>query len=90
MPDAAGPVLEAGEVALAVIEAIREEHPAAEVVDRGAYLRVVVAGRCSFRRDAVERRLGRPFKLPGDLELIMPSFQGRFQVSEEEAAWTGT
>lgn len=88
MRDAAGPVLEAGDVALAVIEAIREQHPSAEVVDRGAYLRVAVAGRCSFRRDAVERRLGRPFTLPGDLELIMPSFQGRFQVSEEEAAWT--
>ena len=88
MPDAAGPILEAGDVARAVIEAIREAHPSAEVVDRGAYLRVAVPGFCSFRREAVERRLGRPFKLPGDLELIMPSFQGRFRVSEEEAAWT--
>lgn len=85
---AAGPVLEAGPEARAVVEAIRELHPSAEVVDRGAYLRVEVAGRCSFRREAVERRLGRPFVLPGDLERIMPSFAGRFSVSEEEAEWT--
>jgi toluene monooxygenase system protein D len=86
--DAAGPVLEAGDVALAVIGAIQEAHPSAEVVDRGAYLRVRVAGRCSLRREAVERRLGRPFRLPADLELIMPAFAGRLELSEEEAVWT--
>ncbi len=88
MRDAAGPVLEAGDVARAVVEAILEAHPEAEVVDRGAYLRVRAPGRCSFRREAVERRLGRPFRLPGDLELVMTAFAGRLDVSEEEAVWT--
>ena len=31
-------------------------------------------------RAAAERTLGRPFLLPGDLEVLMPSFLGRFHV----------
>lgn len=83
-----GPVLEAGEAAQAVIAAIRELNPGLEVRDRGAYLRVRVPRRCVVTRDAIERSLGRPFLLPGDLECVMPSFQGRFQVSEQEAVWS--
>jgi toluene monooxygenase system ferredoxin subunit len=83
-----GPILEAGSDADAVIAAIRERNPSAVVLDRGAYARVEVPGRCAFTRGAVERHLGRAFRLPGDLERIMPSFQGNFVVSADAAEWS--
>lgn len=83
-----GPVLEANEVGRAIIAAIREQDGGVEVQDRGSYLRVLAAGRCVVTREAVERILGRPFRLPSDLEMIMPSFQGAFSVTEDEAVWT--
>ena len=86
--DFVGPVLEAGVASQAVIAAIRELNPRAGVLDRGAYLRVQVPSRCVVTREAIERSLGRTFVLPGDLERMMPSFQGRFQVSEVEAVWS--
>jgi len=86
--DRVGPVLEAGEASRAVIEAIRALNPGAEFRDRGAYVRVQVPNRCVVTRAAIERALGRPFQLPGDLERLMPAFKGRFSVSEDEAAWS--
>ena len=41
-----GPVLEAGEVASALIAAIREGNRDVEIVDRGSYLRVLCPQRC--------------------------------------------
>ena len=82
-----GPVLETGEVADAVIAAIRGLNPNVVVQDRGSYLRVLVPGRCVVTSHAIAAALGRPFCLPGDLELIMPSFKGRFEVSDERATW---
>lgn len=86
--DAVGPVLDAGEVADAVVAAIQDLNDSAIAVDEGAYLRVKVPGRCVVTRAAIERRLGRPFQLPGDLEKIMPSFKGRMRCDEREASWT--
>lgn len=82
-----GPVLQVGPAATAVAQAIVERNPRARVLDRGSYLRVAAPGRCVVARDAIERHLGRAFRLPGDLETIMPSFVGRFVVSEDEACW---
>jgi toluene monooxygenase system protein D len=86
--DAVGPVLEVGEAAEAVIAAIRELNDQVTVQDRGAYLRVLVPRRCIVRRDAIERALGRPFALPGDLERLMPSFRGRMTIDDELAEWS--
>lgn len=86
--DRVGPVLENSEVARAIIAAIREGVPGVEVQDRGAYLRVLAPGRCTVSRSAIERVLGRPFRLPGDLEAVMPSFQGAFRVDSDEATWS--
>jgi hypothetical protein len=83
-----GPVLEVGDAAEAVVAAIREQHPDAQVLDRGSYWRVLVPGRCTVSRAAIEARLGRAFVLPGDLERVMPSFKGRFAVTDETATWT--
>jgi len=88
MTDEVGPVLEASEVGHAIVAAIREANPGATVVDRGAYLRVLVPGRCVVRRDAIARLLGRPFRLPGDLELVMPSFKGRIAIGDDEVVWS--
>jgi len=86
--DFVGPVLTAGDAAGAVIDAIRALNPGAEVRDRGAYLRVQVLRRCVVTKEAIEKALGRPFRLPGDLECLMPAFKGRFRVSEDEASWS--
>jgi len=83
----AGPDLLAGALGFAVIEALREDNPGLEVRDWGSYLRASVPERCVLRRATVERRLGEPFRLPGDLERIMPSCRGRIAISEEEVVW---
>jgi toluene monooxygenase system ferredoxin subunit len=82
-----GPVLQVGSRADAIVRAIRAENPTAEVLDRGAYLRVLVPGRCRVTREAIERECGGSFELPGDLEAVMSSFKGRFEVSASEATW---
>jgi MmoB/DmpM family len=83
-----GPVLAAGPVADAIVAAIRRENDGVEVIDRGSYLRVLVPSQCAVSREAIESALSRPFRLPGDLEQVMPSFRGRFQVSEDQASWS--
>jgi toluene monooxygenase system protein D len=82
-----GPVLQAGPLGAAVVEAIRALNAEVRVVDRGAYLRVLCPGRCVVTRSAIEERTGSSFRLPGDLELVMSSFKGRFTVDDDEARW---
>ena len=86
-PSPVGPVLVEGELARAVIAAIHELNVGVRIHDRGAYLRVEVPRRCVVTRAAVERVLGHAFRLPADLERIMPSFKGRFRVADDEAVW---
>jgi hypothetical protein len=83
-----GPVLEAGETASAVIAAITALNPGTRIEDRGAYLRVLVEGRCVLTREAVERVLGRPFHIPADLEAAMPAFKGKLELGEGRAVWS--
>ncbi len=85
--DDVGPVLQAGRPAEAVIAAIRELNPGARVVDRGAYLRVLVPWRCVVTRECVERHAREDFAFPSDLEMIMSSFKGRLSMSAEGALW---
>ncbi|HVV84907.1 MAG TPA: MmoB/DmpM family protein [Kofleriaceae bacterium] len=86
--DLVGPVLIAGEVGAAIVAALRAQNPGLTVHDRGAYLRVLVAGRCVLGRAAVERALGRPVRLRAELEQVMPSFKGRLALSDDEATWS--
>ena len=91
LPDArdgsAGPVLIGDAVGRAVVAALCAENPDAIVEDNGAYVRVLVPRRCIITRAAIERAAGQPFVLPGDLERVMCSFQGKFSVDEDEARW---
>jgi len=86
-PDRVGPVLTQGVSAMAVVAAIREENLDVSVDDQGGYLRVLVPARCRVSREAIERELGRPFVLPRDLELIMPSFRGTLQLGADAVVW---
>lgn len=85
--DEVGPVLQAGPMTDAVVAAIRKLNAGARVVDRGAYVRVLCPRRCVVTRAAIEDAAGAGFRLPGDLELIMSSFKGRFAVTADEASW---
>jgi toluene monooxygenase system protein D len=86
--DHVGPVLEASDTSRAVVAAIRELNAAVIVEDQGAYLRVLVPRRCVVTRRAIESNLGRPFRLPADLEPLMPAFKGLLQMSDEEVVWS--
>ena len=88
MNNQVGPILQAGELGRAVALAIVELNPGAEVVDRGAYYRVLVGDRCTLTRDAVERISGQCFQLPQDLERVMPAFAGRLAFSGGVVYWT--
>jgi len=85
--ESAGPVLLDDPLARAVVAALRAENPHAVVEDNGAYVRVLAPRRCVVSRAAIERAAGRPFALPGDLALVMVSFQGRFSSDDDQARW---
>src|SRR6266511_2301748 len=89
-PVSVGPVLQVGAVADAVIAAIEEAHGDVVLIERGSYTRVLVPGRCTVLRTAVQRHLGRPIELARELEKVMPSFEGAFTVTEERAEWSLT
>jgi len=86
-PDEVGPVLLAGRVSEAIVAAIRTHNAGVRVSQHGSYLRVAVAIRCEVRAEAVAELLGEPFRIPQDLERVMPSFRGRLSLCEESAAW---
>ena len=85
--DRVGPVLQSGPVANAIIAAIEDLNQDVMVVDRGAYVRVLVQRCCIVTRSAIEKHLGRPFRFPGELETVMSAFKGSLQLSQDEAAW---
>jgi toluene monooxygenase system protein D len=87
MTDTVGPVLDATEIGRAIVAAIQATNANVTVQDRGAYLRVLVPGRCAVSREAIERALGRPFRLPGELEQLMPSFKGTITMTTDEVVW---
>lgn len=82
-----GPVLEASEWGLAVASAIEQANPGTQVVDRGAYLRVLAPPPCRITRAAIERALGGEFRLPMDLERLMPSFRGFLRIDDDHVEW---
>jgi hypothetical protein len=85
--DRVGPVLQTGAIGAAVVAAIRDLNSDVMVVDRGAYLRVMVPQRCFVTRVAIEKHLGRAFRFPGELETVMSAFKGALQLGQEDAVW---
>jgi toluene monooxygenase system protein D len=82
-----GPVLQSGAVTNAIIAAIKELNQDVIVVDRGAYVRVLVPRCCVVTRTAIEKHLGRSFRFPGDLEIVMSAFKGSLDLNQDHAAW---
>lgn len=79
-----GPVLTAGDVATAVIEAAEEDNPGKEIHldDHGSYVRLDVEDECIIRRETVEVMIGRPFKMY-ELEATMSAFNGQIETSTD-------
>ena len=78
-----GPVLRAGEVADAVVEAIQEDNPDKEFVieNRIAYVRVETEGECYIRQETLSEMLGRPITMP-EVEINLTSFAGRIETTD--------
>lgn len=85
--DSVGPVLQSGPVANAIIAAIQDLNKDVIVVDRGAYVRVLVPQCCVVTRSAIEKHLGRTFRFPGELETVMSAFKGSLRLNQDDAAW---
>jgi hypothetical protein len=85
--DRVGPVLQSGAIATAIIAAIKDLNQDVMVVDRGAYVRVLVPRCCVVTRSAIEKHLGRSFRFPGELETVMSAFKGSLELNQNDAAW---
>ena len=79
-----GPVLRAGELADAIVQAMHEDNGdrQIDVIDKRMYLRVEAEGECVVHRQTIERHLGRPFRLQ-EIETVLGSFAGQIETTEE-------
>ena len=82
-----GPVLQAGAVTDAIVAAIKDLNQDVLVVDRGAYLRILVPHKCVITKSGIEKHLGRSFRFPGELEMVMSAFKGAIQLTDSDATW---
>src|SRR5215813_8904440 len=87
-PDLVGPVVRAGALAEAVIDAIAEDNPGRDVlvVDREDYVRIHTTRECRLTRASLSKHLGQPYQLAA-LEIDMPSFKGRLRTRTDEYIW---
>jgi toluene monooxygenase system protein D len=82
-----GPVLHATPFARAVVSVIEEENTHVLVHDEGAYLRVLVPVLCRLSRAGLEAATGGVVRFPGELEVVLSSFTGIMQLTEDGAVW---
>src|SRR5258708_26327909 len=82
-----GPVLHATPFARSVASVIEEETTHVLVRDEGASLRVLVPRVCRLSRAGLEAATGLAIRFPGDLEVVMSSFTGVIQLTEDGAVW---
>ena len=82
-----GPVLHATPFARAVVSVIEEENTHVLVHDEGAYLRVLVPLVCRLSRAGLEAATGGVVRFPGELEVVLSSFTGVMQLTEDGAVW---
>jgi len=78
-----GPVMRAGDLAAAVIEAAKLDNPGKEVFvdDKRAYIRIHTEHEMVLYRETIEEELGRPFKM-NDLEVDLSSFAGQIESGD--------
>jgi toluene monooxygenase system protein D len=82
-----GPVLHATPFARSVVAVIEDENERVLVHDEGAYLRVLAPRVCRLSRAGLEAATGPAIRFPGDLEVVMSSFTGVLQLTEDGAVW---
>jgi len=78
-----GPVMRAGDLAMAVIEAAKVDNPGKEIFveDKRAYIRIHAEQEMILRQETIEEELGRPFKI-NDLEVDLSSFAGQIESGD--------
>lgn len=79
-----GPVMRAGDLAQAVVEAARIDNPGKAIIvdDKRAYIRIHADQEMILNRATIEAELGRPFKM-NDLEVDLSSFAGQIETADE-------
>ena len=79
-----GPVMRAGDLAMAVIEAARIDNPGKEVFvdDKRAYIRIHTEQEMLLNRQTIEEELGRPFRM-NELEVDLSSFAGQIESRDD-------
>ncbi len=80
-----GPIVRAGDVALAVIEAAEIDNPDKKIVvnDQVAYYRISCEHEMILRRKTIEECLGKPFEMR-ELEINMASFAGQIMATTDD------
>jgi toluene monooxygenase system protein D len=79
-----GPVLRAGDVAIAVGEAAEIDNPDKEIKvdDKLAYVRIGAEDELILRKETIEECLGRPFRMQ-ELEINLSSFSGLIDMDSD-------
>ncbi len=80
-----GPILRAGEVATAAVEAVEMDNPGKQVhvEDRLAYVRIECDDECVLTRASMQEVLGRPFEMR-EIQISLSSFSGNIDTSPEQ------
>jgi toluene monooxygenase system protein D len=84
-----GPIMQAGDWADLVADAIAQDNPAAQVHirDEGSYIHIHTAGRCRLTRATLTELTGRQIKI-GDIEPHMAFFAGQITTTTDEMTWS--
>ncbi|HEY2192505.1 MAG TPA: MmoB/DmpM family protein [Actinomycetospora sp.] len=82
-----GPVLHATPFARTVVSVIEAENEGVLVHDEGAYLRVLASRVCRLSQTGLVAATGAAIRFPGDLEVVMSSFTGVLELTEDLAVW---
>lgn len=81
-----GPVMRAGDVAQAALEAAEMDNPdkAVHVDDKVAYIRISADDELILTRESMEECLGRPFRMQ-EIEINLSSFAGQIDIDSDRA-----
>ena len=79
-----GPVMRAGDIAEAVVEAAEIDNPDKEILndDKVAYVRIQAEDELILKRETIEECLGRPFRMQ-ELEINLSSFAGNIEMGSD-------
>jgi toluene monooxygenase system protein D len=80
-----GPILRAGDVANAALEAAEIDNEGKEIFieDKTAYIRMAADNEFILKRDTMEEMLGRSFEMR-EIEIHLGSFAGQLEITEEQ------